>query len=57
MTVSFQRTYLKEKSSLELLFLFVTVSSRSFFAFVRRYFMSLSFFTTWHSVRVYLLIN
>jgi hypothetical protein len=26
----------------------VTVSSRSFFTFVRRYLMSLSFFTAWH---------
>jgi hypothetical protein len=39
----------KRKSSFRLLFLFVTVSSRSFFTFVRRYLMSFSFFTTWHS--------
>jgi hypothetical protein len=39
----------KRKSSFRLLFLFVTVSSRSFFSFVRRYLMSFSFFTTWHS--------
>jgi hypothetical protein len=40
---------LKRKSSIKLLFLLVTVSSRSFFTFVRRYLMSFSFFTTWHS--------
>jgi hypothetical protein len=39
----------KRKSSFRLLFLLVTVSSRSFFTFVRRYLMSFSFFTTWHS--------
>ena len=49
----FKELYNKvEKVVVTLLFLFVTVSSRSFFAFVRSYFMSFSFFTTWHNLVV-----
>jgi len=57
----FQRTQFsfskkKKKSSFKLLFLFVTISSRSFFTFVSRYLMSFSFFTTWHNVKSFELI-
>ena len=46
----------KRKSSLKLLFLLVTVSSRSFFTFVSSYLMSFSFFTTWHNLVVFKLV-
>lgn len=42
----------KEKVVKELLFLLVTVSSRTLFSLVRRYLMSLSFFTTWHRCEI-----
>ena len=38
----------REKVVIKLLFLFVSVSSRSFFTFMRSYFMSFSFFSAWH---------
>ena len=40
----------REKVVIKLLFLFVSVSSCSFFAFVRSHFMSFSFFSAWHVV-------
>ena len=40
----------QRKVVFRLLFLFVTVSSRSFFTLVSSYLMSFSFFTTWHNV-------
>jgi len=39
------------------LFLFMTVFSQTFFAFVGRHFMSLSFLTAWHNLFCFWLIT